>query len=50
MAYLFKAPLKLGGGGGNEAGQNREGGLGARGRADLRGGTCIGKIGRYNAF
>ena len=48
MAYLFKARLRLGGG--DEAGQNREGGLRAHGRADLRGGTCIGKIGRYNAF
>lgn len=34
----------------DEAGQNREGGLRARSRADLRGGTCIVKIGRYNAF
>lgn len=50
MAYLLKARLRLGGGGGDEAGQNREGGLRARGRADLRGGTCIVKIGRYNAF
>ena len=49
MAYLLKARLRLGGGG-DEAGQNREGGLRTRGRADLRGGTCIGKIGRYNAF
>ena len=46
MAYLFKARLRLRGGGANEAGQNREGGLGGRGR----GGTCMGKIGRYNAF
>lgn len=47
MAYLLKARLRLGG---DEAGQNREGGLRARSRADLRGGTCIVKIGRDNAF
>lgn len=40
MAYLFKARLRLRG---DEAGQNREGGLRARGRADLRGALALAK-------